>query len=294
MAEEQAKNTNLNVNNRGAEITLYWLETSRSHRILWLLEDLQLTYTLKTFKRTADHLAPAHLKDVHPLGKSPIVTIITQGQSQSSPLVLAESGAIIEYLCDHFGGDRAGLVPKRYDDRERERESNDQQHQNRDHQGQDRDQDQLLLVGSETEAWLRYRYYMHYTEGSLMTLLMVAYLVTSIKSAPVPFFIKPITRMITGKIESVYLNENLKTHFSFLESQIQSAPDGGPFLCGRHLTAADIFMSFPLIAVSGRSTISRQQYPAVFAYVDRLKEADGYKRAVAKIIEVDGSFQDVQ
>jgi glutathione S-transferase len=99
--------------------------------------------------------------------------------------------------------------------------------------------------------------------------------------------------MITGKIESVYLNENLKTHFSFLESQIQSAPDGGPFLCGRHLTAADILMSFPLVAVSGRSTISRQQYPAVFAYVDRLKEADGYQKAVAKILEVDGSFQDV-
>ncbi|OXV09213.1 hypothetical protein Egran_03025 [Elaphomyces granulatus] len=296
MAEEQAlKNTNLNVNNRGAEITLYWLETSRSHRILWLLEDLQLSYTLKTFKRTADHLAPAHLKDVHPLGKSPIVTIQGgqggQGQSQS-PLVLAESGAIIEYLCDHFGGDRAGLVPKRYD-HHRERESNDQnQDQDRD-QDRDQDQDQLLLVGSETEAWLRYRYYMHYAEGSLMSLLIVAYFVTSIKSAPVPFFIKPITRMITGKIESVYLNENLNTHFSFLESQIQSAPDGGPFLCGRHLTAADIFMSFPLIAVSGRSTISRQQYPAVFAYVDRLKEADGYKRAVAKIIEVDGSFQDV-
>jgi glutathione S-transferase len=77
--------------------------------------------------------------------------------------VLAESGAIIEYLCDHFGGDRAGLVPKRY----REEDG-----------AEDQDRDQLLLVGSETEAWLRYRYYMHYTEGSLMNLLMVAYLVT--------------------------------------------------------------------------------------------------------------------
>jgi len=126
-----------------------------------------------------------------------------------------------------------------------------------------------------------------------MTLLVVSYLVTSIKTAPVPFFIKPITRMITGKIESVFLNENLRTHFSFLESQIGSAPDGGPFLCGRHLTAADIIVSFPLIAVSGRSSISREQYPRVFAYVDRLKETDGYRRAVAKIVEVEGSFQDV-
>ena len=61
--------------------------------------------------------------------------------------VLAESGAIVEYLCDHFA---QHLVPKRY------REG---------HEGQ---------VGGESESWIRYRFYMHYAEGSLMTLLIVA------------------------------------------------------------------------------------------------------------------------
>lgn len=73
------------------------LEVSRSHRILWLLEELQVPYELKTYKRTKDRLAPPELKQVHPLGKSPVVTIEAPGSSR--PLVLAESAAIAEYLC---------------------------------------------------------------------------------------------------------------------------------------------------------------------------------------------------
>lgn len=42
-----------------------------------------------------------------------------------------------------------------------------------------------------------------------------------------PFFIKPVTRMIAGKLDSIFLQKNLETHFAFLESQIKSSPDGG-------------------------------------------------------------------
>ena len=72
------------------------LEASRSHRILWLLEELKILYELKTYKRQK-MLAPPELKKIHPMGKAPIVTIETPGTSQ--PLVLAESSAIVEYLC---------------------------------------------------------------------------------------------------------------------------------------------------------------------------------------------------
>lgn len=127
---------------------------SRSHRILWLLEELQVSYELKTYKRGADKLAPAHLKEnVHPLGKSPVVTIETA--SLSKPVVLAESAAIIEYLCDHYG---TWLIPKRYQE------------------GKEG------LVGGETGSWLRDRMLMHYAEGSLMTLLVTA-MVNRSKSA---------------------------------------------------------------------------------------------------------------
>lgn len=96
--------------------------------------------------------------------------------------------------------------------------------------------------------------------------------------------------MIVGKVQSSFLKPNLDTHFSFLESQLQSAPNGGPYLCGRDFTAADIMMSFPLIAAFDRS-VSREQYPLLGAYADRLQQLDGYKRAVQKIEEVEGTFK---
>lgn len=74
-------------------ITLHHLEASRSHRILWLLEELELPYELKTYARHPETMrAPAELRAVHPLGKAPVVTI--------DDLVLAESGAILEHFAD--------------------------------------------------------------------------------------------------------------------------------------------------------------------------------------------------
>ncbi|NII11945.1 glutathione S-transferase [Oleiagrimonas sp. C23AA] len=76
-------------------ITVHHLENSRSQRILWLLEELGLPYEIKRYARDPDTmLAPASLKKIHPLGKSPIVT--------DDDITLAESGAIIEYLLDTY------------------------------------------------------------------------------------------------------------------------------------------------------------------------------------------------
>jgi glutathione S-transferase len=71
-------------------LVLHHLDNSRSQRILWLLEELNVNYEIKYYKRGADMLAPPELKAVHPLGKSPI---ITDGRH-----TIAESGAIVEYL----------------------------------------------------------------------------------------------------------------------------------------------------------------------------------------------------
>lgn len=122
------------------------LEQSRSQRILWLLEELQLPYDIEIFHRdNVTMLADPELKKAHPLGKSPVISISYPGSSE--PLVIAESGFIIEYLLDHFSQGKS-LLPKRYEN-----------------EGEDK-------CGSETEEWLRYRYFLHYAEGSLMTLLM--------------------------------------------------------------------------------------------------------------------------
>lgn len=83
-------------------IVVHHLNNSRSQRILWLLEELGLPYEIKRYKRDPQTmLAPTSLREVHPLGKSPVIT--------DGELTLAESGAIIEYLIERYGNGR--LVP---------------------------------------------------------------------------------------------------------------------------------------------------------------------------------------
>lgn len=83
-------------------ITLHHLNKSRSKRIIWLLEELNVPYDIVAYQRvTETNLAPDSLKAVHPLGKSPVIEI--QGQT------ITESGAIIEYLTAKHGA--SSLMP---------------------------------------------------------------------------------------------------------------------------------------------------------------------------------------
>ena len=114
-----------------------------------------MSFDIKTYKRGSDMLAPPELKKVHPLGKSPVISI--KATPTSEPIVIAESGLVFEYLCDYFA---TNLVPKRYKE------------------GQEG------KCGGETEQWLRYRFFMHYAEGSLMSLLLLALIMNR---TPLPF-----------------------------------------------------------------------------------------------------------
>lgn len=124
------------------------LEKSRAQRIVWLLDACKVEYTIKTYKRQSNKLADPALKDIHPLGKSPVVGIEAPGLQ--SPLILAESGLITDYLASHFAPQ---LIPPQWQEGKK---------------GQ---------VGGETEAWLRYQYFLHYAEGSLMGLMVVGVIV---------------------------------------------------------------------------------------------------------------------
>ena len=78
-------------------LTVHHLENSRSQRILWLLEELELPYRIKRYERDPrTMLAPPELRRVHPLGKSPLL--------DDDGLIISESGAIVEYLVDKAGG----------------------------------------------------------------------------------------------------------------------------------------------------------------------------------------------
>ncbi|WP_193923649.1 glutathione S-transferase family protein [Desmonostoc muscorum] len=83
-------------------IIVHHLNNSRSQRVLWLLEELGIEYEIKFYERDPKTmLAPESLRQVHPLGKSPVIT--------DGEITIAESGAIIEYLVNRYGNGR--LVP---------------------------------------------------------------------------------------------------------------------------------------------------------------------------------------
>lgn len=122
-----------------------------------MLEELQIPYELEIYHRQKSMLAPPELKKIHPLGKSPTITITPPGASED--IVLAETGFIVKYLCEHFSNSKS-LVPQRWKD------------------GQEG------KVGGETEGWMRYEYLLHYMEGSFMFTMVLNFIMGGM-SAPV-------------------------------------------------------------------------------------------------------------
>jgi len=81
------------------KLIVHHLANSRSQRILWLLEEIEAPYEMKFYERMPDKRAPKELLDIHPLGKSPVIT--------HGDVTLAESGAIVEYIIRKFGNGKA-------------------------------------------------------------------------------------------------------------------------------------------------------------------------------------------
>src|SRR5882672_10394725 len=87
-------------------LTVHHLGVSQSERIVWLCEELGIDYQLKRYDRRADNrLAPPDYKALHPLGAAPVIT--------DGDLVLAESGAVVEYLIHTDGGGRLAVAAGR-------------------------------------------------------------------------------------------------------------------------------------------------------------------------------------
>jgi len=85
-------------------LTVHHLNNSRSQRVLWLLEELAVPYEIVRYQRQPNMLAPKELRQIHPLGKSPVIT--------DNGHTIAESGAIIDYVVDTYGDGRLIPPPK--------------------------------------------------------------------------------------------------------------------------------------------------------------------------------------
>ncbi len=213
-------------------IKVHHLENSRSQRILWLLEELELDYEVIEYKRDPETASgPESLKAVHPLGKSPVIA--------DGELTVAESGAIIEYLLD------------RYDTEKR-------------------------LRPTEGQALLDYRYWLHFAEGSLMPLLVMKLVMMKVPQNPMPFFIKPIAKMITGKVQEKFINPRIEPQMSFIEETLNQQT----WFAGDKLTAADIQMSFPLQAASTRMDLTK--FPNISRFLKQVEKEPSYQKAIKK------------
>jgi glutathione S-transferase len=157
-------------------IIVHHLNNSRSQRVLWLLEELGLAYEIKPYQRDPQTmLAPVSLKAVHPLGKSPV---ITDGDN-----TIAESGAVIEYLLQQYGGGR-------------------------------------LIPAADSKDRLRYTYWLHYAEGSAMPPLLMKLIFGRLARPPMPAILRPLARAIANGVLRNYIDPQLKTHLDFMEGEL--------------------------------------------------------------------------
>lgn len=123
-------------------------------------------------------------------------------------------------------------------------------------------------------------------------LICLLFLPSVLRGPRIPFFIRPLTSFIVKNLHAAFIGPEFATHLAFLESQLETSPGNGNYLCGAHLTAADILLTFPLMLVREKSTELSggeglgklsDNYPKVWAYLKRLEEEPGYKRAVARV-----------
>jgi len=157
-------------------IVVHHLNNSRSQRILWLLEELGLEYEIKKYQRDPKTmLAPKELKAIHPLGKSPVIT--------DDDIVVAESGAIVEYLVERYGMGR-------------------------------------LIPPAGTADKRRYTYMLHYAEGTAMPPLLMKLIFDRIETEPMPFFVKPIAKGIAAKVKKMFILPNIDNNLNFLEAEL--------------------------------------------------------------------------
>jgi glutathione S-transferase len=161
-------------------IVVHHLNNSRSQRVLWLLEELGLPYEIVAYARDPNTmLAPPELRAIHPLGKSPVIT--------DGEVVVAESGAIIEYLLETYGEGR-------------------------------------LQPAAGTPERRRWTYFLHYAEGSAMTPLLLKLVFDRVENSPAPFFVRPIARAIANKVKSSYIQPQLTSHLDYLEGELAQRP----------------------------------------------------------------------
>jgi glutathione S-transferase len=200
-------------------ITIYHLETSRSERIVWLMEELGLPYRMQVFPRETTGAAPHPLKEIHALGRAPAI--------RDGDTVLAESGAIVDYIVHRHAQGRLALRP-------------------------------------EDPAYARYVYWLHFAEGSLMSLLLIVLVVSRIPEASA----SPVLAR---------MRERMNQMLAFVDTELA----GGLWFAGADFTAADVMMVFPFTTMRHFLDYDLAPYVNIAAYLKRIEARPAYRKAMS-------------
>ncbi len=153
--------------------------------------------------------------------------------------VLVESGAIIDTVLQRFGEGR--LQPQ-----------------------------------TDSPDWVAYRYWFHASEGTFMPLLVLKLILGRMVSKS-PFFLRPLMKMVTGKVEASYLGPSLTKFLDYMETTLAQST----WILGETFTAADIMIGFPAEVSIPRANLG-PEYPNISAYIKRLQERPAHKTAMEK------------
>jgi glutathione S-transferase len=200
-------------------ITIHHLSTSRSERIVWLAEELAIPYRMAWHQREANGAAPPALRELHALGKAPVI--------EDGGLVLAESGAIVEYIVQRHGAGRLAVAPG-------------------------------------AAEYPGYLYWMHFAEGSLMTLMLIALVLSRVPEARDG----PVQKRISTRLADMlrFVDERMAGHAWF---------GGGSF------TAADVMMSFPLTTMNRYLDVDLSGHANIAGWLERIAARPAYAKAMA-------------
>ncbi len=109
-----------------------------------------------------------------------------------------------------------------------------------------------------------------------MPYLLLKLIFDRVRTAPVPFFIKPVVKGIAGKVTQGFIEPNLERQLAYMEAELSTRP----WFAGDEFSGADIQMSFPLEAAAARAGLGAAQ-PALSGWLQRIHTRPAYQRALA-------------
>jgi glutathione S-transferase len=155
-------------------------------------------------------------------------------------LTLAESGAIVEYLVERHGGGRLAPAPG-------------------------------------DPARLRYLYWMHYAEGSIMPPLLLRLVFDQIETGPMPFLARPVVRALAHAVKDKFIGPEIERNLDFAEAELGRTP----WFAGDEMTAADIMMSFPVQVAAAKGGIDARR-PRLAAWLALIEARPAFRRSIAR------------